>query len=333
MAKKSVLFILGVITFALIAAVVLIPSLSVALVPAICVLAYYFGYNLGAGIFVISAAIIFSLSRALFEANAFSDASAVFVLSLALSRILRSKLNLFAEIALCAAVGTVAVCAYFGIYALVKGVSVTDLIVSEFSSLESDFVFSRLAQINYKKLTAEDLGHAPLLKNDELFLKEAASEYAHKIGRELEDNLLWYLTGFGAFAGGLSCVGASAIAECRRNSTVKLEDMRLGRAYFLGGILPALLFSLFTLYEPMRPIVRTVFNLFITLPTAFCGITLLYHTAARFSGKRKVIAVIVFWFVMTVSAIFYEWGLLILGFIGFADVVLNVRRLLDWALS
>lgn len=311
------------------------PSVSIAALPAATVLLYFLSLAVGVWVLPVAAAVYFAASLLVSGMSIFATAGAVIIVALVLPRCLRKKLPLVWEIALCAGVGIVAVCGALGVYALASGTSVTDVIVANFADLTHDPVVWAVAKRHYRTLTAQVLGHAPYVSADELYATDVLTAYADSIGRELEDNLLWYLTGFGTFAGGLAGAGALAIASCDGTVAVTplLRDVRFGKTYLLSAVLPALAFALLALYAPMRPVVRTVINVMVTLPTTLCGITLLFHSACRFGGKGRVAAIVVFWLLMAVAAFFYEWGMLILGFLGLADCVLNVRKMLDWALS
>ncbi|MDE7372625.1 MAG: hypothetical protein K2N18_01025, partial [Clostridia bacterium] len=232
------------------------------------------------------------------------------------------------------------------VFALTFGASVADLIADTCENLTSDPIMFMLAKRHYGKLTVAKLGHEKLSVYDELYFSEVMSEYAKHVFAELDGNTLWYLSGYGVFAGGVAAVGAKAIAQnlgeahLNRHSVqsddfeqVRIKDLRLSRTYLFAAVLPALAFAFLGFYEPMKGVVRAVVNVMVTLPTTLCGITLLYHSALRFYGKARILSVIVFWIIIIVSAVFYEWGMLIIGFIGLADVIINIRRCLDWALN
>lgn len=335
MARKSVYALTGIILSVFAAVFIISPVTGVVLVPIICLIAYYLARRLG--FWALALAAMPFVSAAVFAGGGnllFAVAAGVTVSLIPVRLFAKHIRGLWCETGICAAAAIVAVCAVIGFWALLHGVSVTDAITYAYETLTYDYAATWMAKAHYLKLTAEDLGRAPLSVKDEMFTVESMREFANFIGRELDGATLWYLTGFGAFTGGLSCLGAAAAANCDGGErTESISELRLSRTYLAAAVLPALAFMLFSLYEPMRPAVRTVVNLMITLPTAVCGITLLYHSLSRICGKPKIAAIIGFWLVIAVAALFYEWGLLILGFIGLADCIINVRRLLDWALS
>lgn len=336
LAKKYVYPCLGGVAVLLLALCVFVPSAGVVGVAAAGVVLY--GISLAAGAWVLPAAsAVYAAASVCFSgADMLGITGAVLLCALSLPRMLRSKLPLWWEIALCAAVGVIAVCGTLGVFALATGRSVRGAIVAYYEKLAFDPLASALAKRHYGRLTAEQLGHTPFVPADELYVADTLKAYAAHVGSELEGNTLWYVTGFGAFAGGVSCAGSAAIAKCDGVLPVepRLRDLRLGKTYLAAAVAPALAFALLGFYEPMQPVTRTVVNLMITLPTCFCGITLLFHSLCRIPGKAgRITAQIVFWAAVAALALFFEWGLLVFGFLGLADCVLHVRKLLDWALS
>ena len=335
MAKKGVTAALAGVSVLLLAACAFAPSAGIALVPAACVLLYASAVTTGAWLLPVYALSFAAAGCFLYGANPFTLTGAAFLLGLTVPVLLRHKLSLWWQAALCAAICVLLVFAVFGIWALCAGESLRDCIIAQFASLEADPVYSFLAERRYARLTAEDLGHVPLTPIDELYGRETAAVYAQAIGRELEGNTLWYVSGFGAFTGGAAYAGGSALAEAAGVSGLPVwRDVRLGKNYVLSVGLPVLLFALLYFYEPMQPVVPAVVNVCITLPTALCGMTLLYHSLCRFTGKAaRAIALAAFWLTVAAAVIFFEYGLLIMGFVGLADCLIDVRKLLDWALS
>lgn len=335
-AKKCVYPIVGGVALLLLAASAVAPSISVATVPAAAVLLYYLSVTVGLWVLPAGAALLAAAGAALHGAHVFPITGAAVLALLTVPRALRKKLPLVWELALCATAALAAVCVTLGVFALATGVSPTAAVADAYAKLADDPVLARLAARYYKTRTAEHLGHAPLIAADELYAAETLAVYASRVARELEGDFLWYLTGFGVFAGGLA--GAGGLAAASADGTLalapRMREFRLGKTYLSGGALPALAFGLTAFYAPMRPVATAVINAMVTLPTALCGITLLYHTLGRFTGKAaRVTAMAVFWLSMAAAAVFYEWGMLVLGFLGLADCVLNVRKLLDWALG
>lgn len=335
MRKKCLLGIVSVVSAAFIAACAASPGLSVALVPIVCFAAYFLSTIAGAWILALVAAVYVALSLAFGTFGIFSVCAAAIIVLLTLPRLLGGRLPKMWELALCAAAGVVAVCACFGVYATVCRCSVVDAVVEYYGKLGNDPVVMFFAEKNYDGLTEDILGYAPFSPSDELYSADALRVFAENVGRELDGNVLWYLSGYGTFSGGIAfaCSAAAGQASGVDTRLPAMKDMRLGHGYLKAVVLPVLAFALFYLYEPMRPAVRAVVNAAVTLPATLCGITLLYHSLDRVRGKPKIAAMAVFWLVIALSAVFYEWGLLILGFIGLADCVINARRWLDWALS
>ena len=290
--------------------------------------------------------------------NLFLIGGAVLFFALGLVAALRDKCTPLGEQILCAGVCLVVCVAVVGVFALVWHTGFVNTVVRAIKQCDADPILAFLAKRFYKKQTAESLGHMPLVPQDELYAAEVLAEYAHSIGRLLEVDALWYITGYGTFVGILTPLGALAIRQAAKKNDsflraeallfgtgflqsdvgapvlgLRVEEQRLGHFYLKVVVLPVLVFSLFGFYEPMRVAVRPVFNVLITLPTTFCGITLLYHIAKLFKRKARVAAIIVFWLLMATAAVFWEWGLIILGFLGLGDAVLDMRKLLHWALN
>ena len=156
---------------------------------------------------------------------------------------------------------------------------------------------------------------------------------AEVVGWELDGNVLWYLSGFGAFCGGLACAGGCALTSARKEPIpLQMRHIRLGRRYLLEICLPVAVFAFAAFYPPLEPVVQAVVNLGITLPCTLTGLTLIYHTLMRLGGKARP-AIVGFWIAVAVAVVFYEWGMLILGFIGLADAIIDVRAMLDKALE
>ncbi len=346
MAKKYVHLTLGLILPLLITVNVFSPALSVLTVPVMCVAAYYLGVCVKPWLIPLFALLNFVSSALISGFGLFSAGGSVVMLALTVPAIVRRRLTVWWEIALCAAVCLIAVCASVFVWALCEGLGASDCIAGAYEKLSSDPIVYALSKRHYSALTESELGHIKLSEYDELYTSEIMREYGKHLFSELEGNTLWYLTGYGVFAGGVAATGAKAFGESMNEvflnpsdtekgicGQTQIKDLRLGKTYLLGAVLPALLFAFLAFYDPMREVVRTVVNVMITLPTTLCGITLLYHSALRFGGKAKIAALAVFWLIITASAVFYEWGMIIIGFIGLSDAVINIRRCLDWALS
>lgn len=274
---------------ALVAVCAVSPVCCVAAVPAACVIAYMLGVYGGAfPLAAVAAAFACSAFFAPYGKALFAAAATMLAL-IAAVRAFRSKLGLWAEIALCAAAGLAGALGVTCVWSAVQG-----------------------SPLSYTVTTA-------------LRITE----------EQIEEGVLWYVTGFGAFTGGAGCAGGIAAAHLlgAYKDEPRIADMRLSRNYLAAAVVPALAFALLSFYEPMKPVTLTVMNVMVTLPTALCGVTLLYHSLARVRGKPKIAAIIGFWLIIAAAAVFWDYGLTILGFIGLADCVINVRKLLDWALS
>lgn len=309
------------------------PYASIALLPVPLLLTYYASVRYKPWL-LLPVGACYALAGVLIRGgNLFLITGAMLFAALSPVAFLRKKLSSLAEIAVCAAACLLATCASVGIFALVRHTNMTNAIVRAIAKCDSDPITAWLSERFYRKQTADSLGHLPLVKGDELYASEALTEFAHSVGRELGDDTLWYVSGFGTFAGILTALCGFAFAQAEKRSEVRVQDLRLGYGYLKAAVLPALAFSLIGFYPPMESAARTVFNVFITLPTAFCAVTLLFYCATLFRGKARIAAVVVFWLLMAVAAVFWEWGLVILGFLGIADVAIDVRKLLHWALS
>lgn len=334
MGKKSVTVIFYVLSAALAVLCVCTPGGSVALLPLLCVLLYFLSPGRKAWVLAAAAAVYAGAGTLFHGLSVTYVGGAAAIVVLALPAALKGKLPFWGEISLCAGVCAAAVCSVLGIWALACHCGITDVITGEIASLTADPLAGWLASREYAGMTEERLGHAHLSATDPGYAAESLEVLGRVVAWELDGNLLWYITGFGAFAGGLACAGDRALtAAFKRPQQIKPRDIRLGRKYLLEIGVPVVVFAFTAFYEPMQPVVRTVVNLMITLPTALCGYTLLYHTLMRIGGKAKIAAVVAFWAVVALSAVFYEWALLIAGFVGLADAIIDVRALLDKALE
>lgn len=335
MLKKCVHAATGICTLAVVFLCVCSPTLAVALVPLVCISVYFFGRRWGAWTPAVAAA-VYVVAGILFRGvNALWIAGAALVLSLTVPLLCRRKLSLWAELGVCGGTGLFAVCAVFCVFALATEQSLFDVALSSCEKLATDPVFYALASHYYGKQTAESLGHIPLLATDPQYVTDVVATFVAHIGNEAEGYVLWYLTGYGVFASSVACAVTHAVAQClpEYDGKVKMRDLRLGRTYVLAVFLPVIAVAFLAFYEPMQPAVRMLVNCAVTLPTSLCGITLLYHTLCRISGKGGIVARVAFWLVIAISLAFYDWALLVFGFVGLADAILNVRKLLDWALG
>ncbi len=331
---KKIVFTLAVTLSALLLCVcVFMPSLSVPLLPLVCALLAYASLRVGFWLFLPFAVGFCAVGLICFGFCEFTVAGAILLAALSVPMLFRRKLSPLAQTALCAAVGVFTVCAAFAVFALAMRQSVSDVIRGAYERLSRDPFLRFLSNRHYASLKAES-GQVAYSPADSEYLSAALASYGEKVWRELDGTVLWYLSGFGAFAGGAGATGGLALSErvCGV-SGVPVREWRLGKIYLLAAVLPALAFAFLAFYEPTVPVVIAVVNIMITLPTSLCGITLLYHTLTRPNGKAKIATVALFWLIIAVAALFYEWGMLVLGFLGLADCVLNVRKLLDWALE
>ena len=335
MAKKIVTVLLGLTLPLLLAASIVSPSAGIVLLPVLCAMSYYFALHAGSWFFAVVSLPYLGIGFCVHGFNPFIVAGSAAVLCLTVPCLLHRKLPVWGEIAAGAAMCALAVCTVLGITALCRSGTITDVIVSQYAQSACDPVSVWAAKHVYARITETELGHAKLSAADKGYLSDVMAAYSAHVARELDGSLWWYLTGFGAFTGGVAVVGAFAVTRCRKQDVcpTAIGELRLGRNYLFAAVIPALCFAFLAFYEPMEQVVRTVVNLFVTLPTALCGITLLYHTLMRAKGKARIATAVAFWAIMGVAAFFYEWGMLILGFVGLADVILNVRKLLDWALE
>lgn len=336
MAKKSVYVIISALILPLLGVCVFSPGLSIPVLPAFCALLYFVSLRAGWWLFAPVAAVYFAAGTAVWGIHPFVTAGACVILLLTVPRLLRRKLNYAGEVALCAAAGFIAVCAVFGVWAAATRTGADGVIMNAYVRIEADPVVSALSRKLYRTVTSEQLGHVPYSVRDELYLTDAVSYYATSVWRELDGTVMWYLSGFGTFAGGVAALGGCAMYSCMYKDErvpVPVKDWRLGRGYVFAAVLPALAFAFLAFYEPMKPVAIAVVNVMVTLPCTMCGITLLYHSVSRINGKAGAWATVLFWTVTAVAAFFYEWGMLIIGFVGLADALINVRKLLDWALS
>lgn len=335
MVKKSVTVFLYVLAAALTVLCVCMPSGSVALLPIVCMIGYYLSRKRGRAWILAVIACVYAGAGLLFHGVSLAYVGgAVLIAVLILPAVLNSRLLFWGEAALCAALGVVAVCATAGFWALATHGGITDVITKEIASFTADPLAGFFAAREYARISEEILGHAHLSVTDAGYSADALAVLAKVVGWELDGNLLWYLTGFGAFAGGLACAGGCALTSARKEPLLlQMRHIRLGHKYLLEICLPVIVFAFAAFYEPLAPVVRAVVNVAVTLPTALCGLTLIYHTIMRLDGKAKIAAVVGFWAVVAVAAVFYEWALIILGFLGLADAIINVRALITQALE
>lgn len=335
MVKKSVTVFLYVLAAALIVLCVCMPSGSIALLPPLCMLGYYFSRQLRRVWILAVIASVYAGAGTLFHGVSFVYiGGAVLLAVLILPAALNRRLPFWGEAALCAAVCVVAVFGVIGIWAIASHGSFTDVIADEILSLSADPLACGEAARAYARISEEQLGHAHLSSSDEGYVADTLAALAEVVGWELDGNVLWYLSGFGTFCGGLACAGGLAIVSARKEPIpLQMRHIRQGRRYLLEICLPVAVFAFAAFYPPLEPVVRAVVNVAITLPCTLTGLTLIYHTLMRLGGKARIAAIVGFWAVVAVAAVFYEWGMLILGFVGLADAIIDVRAMLDKALE
>lgn len=197
---------------------------------------------------------------------------------------------------------------------------------------ENNIVVEAAAKIWYRGAEID----GKLSPSDEGYLKDALAEYAAAAEREAADYLLYYLMGYAVLLGGVGYLGTIFAARLFRLK-IPLPDepfseLRLPRKYLLYVALPVLAFSFLGGIKTLRPMTATVFNAFLTVPCAFAGFTLLLAVCKLFHGRARTGLYIGTGLIAAVCA-FTSIGTFILSLLGFADVILNVRKMIDYALS
>lgn len=215
---------------------------------------------------------------------------------------------------------------------LARGKSGDELVKEYVASGKDNVIVTLLAERAYEK--GVDKEHR-LGKSDENYTSAALEYYGNELKIDAAKYLLYYLTGFGAEVG----IGAyllclimrrklSSASGAKERTPIKL--MRLDRKYLLACVLPALVFSLVGLIPDASPLVATVFNLLVTVPCAYAGLTLIIYAAALFKGKARIPAFIVAALILVACGIF-PIGTLVLSAAGFGDAAIPLRPLMDLA--
>ncbi len=178
------------------------------------------------------------------------------------------------------------------------------------------------------------------LYSDEPYLNSHVSReiLARFVQKETHTTLLWYACGYAVFTGGITFLLAKSETEKTKlsyltNEYPRINEMRLNRQYVFIVFLPALVFCLFALIPEMKPITLAAFNVLVGIPCAFAGWTLLLHCFDRAKGKAFYVLRVTFIILSLASCVFYDVGFTAFMFLGFADSVLNVRKMLDYALN
>ena len=207
-----------------------------------------------------------------------------------------------------------------------------------------DPVIGLAATVYYDGLTDEQAGGKKPQKGTEAYDRAAREAYAAAVKQEADEQLYWYLSGIAVF-GGLAAyllllpllrrtqADRTRYAPTLRLPTTAVRDLRLPRSYLWVCLLPALAFSALSAIALLRPITRAVFNVLITLPCAFAGFTVLLHTCYRAQGRLRAWVLTLLGVAVAAAMVFYDWGLLVLSLLGLADCVLDLRKLLSWALD
>lgn len=179
-------------------------------------------------------------------------------------------------------------------------------------------IISMAADRSYKKADAQ------LNKTDAGYKAAANAQLAEDVKEELEQYFLYYALGLAA----LAALTAFLLNRAARDGS-KIGYIRLPRRYLLTVFLPVAVFSLLGIKPELRPLTAAMFNCLITVPCAVTGFTLMYYTAGKF-GKIKGL-ITAFAIIIGVFCYINDIGLFVLSLIGFADVLIPLRPLIDIA--
>gem|GEM_PF-2857997 len=121
---------------------------------------------------------------------------------------------------------------------------------------------------------------------------------------------------------------------------VKFKDMRLGKKYFLYFFLPSLVVmsigwisSLANPMENISTITSATVNIFITIPTGFAAFALLTHSIDRIKLRRIKIPLFITLGGLFLAAMVMPIVMFAISFLGLADSLINVRKLLNYAFA
>jgi len=120
---------------------------------------------------------------------------------------------------------------------------------------------------------------------------------------------------------------------------VKFKDMRLDRKFFLYFFLPSLAIMLTGFIASLsgngglESTMAAIVNVVITIPTGFASFALLVHSLDRIKLKRIKVPFFVILGILFVWAMLNSTVMLVVSFLGLADSLINVRKLLDYAFA
>lgn len=113
----------------------------------------------------------------------------------------------------------------------------------------------------------------------------------------------------------------------------KPSEIRLNRKYILYVALPTLAVSVIGFYPPALPFTSAISLGILIIPSYACSVTLMLSVIERFSKKRWRIVLYITVSLIVVSSLTFSPVMLVLSAVGFADALLDIRKLLDYALD
>lgn len=165
-----------------------------------------------------------------------------------------------------------------------------------------------------------------LPKTDPGYAEAARKALIAAAETECNDYGLYHALGYPAFA----ALAAWFLDTAARGRGRTLKDVRIPRRYLLYVFLPVAAFSLLGINARFLPLTAAVFNLAVTAPGAACGATLLLYAADKFRGRARKPALAAA-IVLCAAGYAFGWGRMIFSLVGFADILVPMRKWIDFA--
>lgn len=224
---------------------------------------------------------------------------------------------------------------------LVEGAPVSEVAARYVTEEADDPFISFLARAEYDGARRVDDKKHP---GDEGYKQAYTEYYAQFVREEAESYTVYNCVHFGAVFGAAcylfavalnrrssSCEDMCSSPDSLRNSvrslggaarTCAIRDMRVPRMYLWACLLPALVAAVaLGIAGGLDAVTATVTHTFITLPSAFAFVTLMFYFASLF---RSAISRMVLAFALAATAIF-PVALFVVSAAGICDVILNLR--------
>lgn len=191
------------------------------------------------------------------------------------------------------------------------------------------------AKYEYESFFKKNKDQPRVEKSDEKYTQSVLDFYAEQVRQSVAQNLLKYLITYSMSVGAaIYLIGIALNRSCKFTIFVKekISDFRLPKGYFVAAFVPAAFFSIFGLIKSFSPITAAAFSALVIMPSAIAGVTLLIYSAMLFKGKFKILSFLILISLMSVILIF-PLGMYITAALGFADYIINTRKLLEYALK